>query len=277
MSDTNIFGGKCCVVTGGATGIGFALARALLKHGASVLIAGHDETALKAACDRLADNGSQVGWQLADVGDAGDVSRLIDVAVERFGRIDYLFNNAGIGGTLPISEATLDQWRQLLDVNLWGVIHGIHYVLPVMRRQGSGHIVNTASASGLVPLPGQTLYNASKYAVVGLSESLRLELATHGIRLTVVCPGPVVSELWSKSIMGERTDRHAPADAITSEAAAELILAGVAQRRGILVFPAKQLWGWRMYRWFPSLTEFALRKVARDSNAASHQKVRQVG
>jgi NAD(P)-dependent dehydrogenase (short-subunit alcohol dehydrogenase family) len=273
LSQLSIFGGKSCVVTGGASGIGFALAEALLNHGAQVLIAGPEETALLEACNRLTGNGHDITWQLTDVGDASDVARLIDVATGRFGSINYLFNNAGVGGTLPISKATLEQWRHLLDVNLWGVIHGTHYALPVMRRQGSGHIVNTASAAGLVPLPGQALYNTSKYGVVGFSESLRLELADDGIKLTVVCPGPVASEMWGKSITGNPSDRRAPAGAISPKQAAKLILAGVAQERGILVFPAKQRWGWRMYRWFPKLTEFALRLAAHRSGAIGEKSV----
>jgi NAD(P)-dependent dehydrogenase (short-subunit alcohol dehydrogenase family) len=258
MKLENAFRGKSCIVTGGASGIGFALADALLEHGAQVLIAGHNDGALQAASERLARHGHRIGWHRADVGSAAEVARLIEVAVERLGRVDYMFSNAGVGATLPIADATLAQWRRVLDVNLWGVIHCMHSVLPVMRRQGSGHIVNTASASGLVPLPGRALYNTSKYAVVGLSESLRLELATDGIKVTVVCPGPVASELWAKSITGRRTDRQAPADAITPDVAAMLILTGVARGRGILVFPAKLRWGWRMYRWFPRLAESAL-------------------
>jgi NAD(P)-dependent dehydrogenase (short-subunit alcohol dehydrogenase family) len=256
------FRGKRCVITGGASGIGFALAEALSGHDAQVLIAGHDDSALKAASERLARPGCHVGWHRADVGNADEVERLIAAAVKRLGGIDFMFNNAGVGATLPIADATLAEWHRVLNVNLWGVIHCVHAVLPVMRRQGSGHIINTASASGLVPLPGRALYNTSKYAVVGLSESLRLELAQAGIKVTAVCPGPVASEIWAKSITGRSTDRKAPADAITPEAAATSILRGVAQGRGILVFPAKQRWGWRMYRWFPRLSERALRAAA---------------
>jgi NAD(P)-dependent dehydrogenase (short-subunit alcohol dehydrogenase family) len=272
MNVQNAFLGKNCVVTGGASGIGFALAKALLDRGAHVLIAGHDDSALQAASERLAGTGRRLNWHRADVSDADEVARLIDVAVQRFGRVDYMFSNAGVGATLPIGDATLEQWRRLLDVNLWGVIHCMHCVLPVMRRQGSGHIVNTASASGLVPLPGHALYNTSKYAIVGLSESLRLELAPDGIKVTAVCPGPVASDLWAKSITGRRTDRQAPAGAITPEVAATSILKGVAQGRGILVFPARQLWGWRMYRWFPRLAERALQVAAGRSDTAGRLK-----
>ena len=97
-----------------------------------------------------------------------------------------------------------------------------------------------------MPLPGQSLYAASKFAVIGLSDSLRLELASEGIKVSVGCPGPVASDLWAKSITGQRTERKAPPGAITSEAAAEPVLTGVAQGRGIAVFPAAQHWGWRL-------------------------------
>ena len=268
MTVENVFCDKACVVTGGGSGIGFALAQALLDRGARVLIAGHDHGALRAASEKLAGTGRRIAWHRADVSDADDVEELINAAVNRFGRVDYMFSNAGVSGTLPINDATLDHWRRLLDVNLWGVIHCVHYVLPVMRRQGSGHIVNTASASGLVPLPGQALNNTSKYAVVGLSESLRLELAPDGIKVTAVCPGPVASDIWAKSIAGGRTDRHAPAGALTPRSHGEIDFEGRRTWTRHLGVSGQTAGGWRMYRWFPRLAERALRAAARRSKTA---------
>ena len=138
-----------------------------------------------------------------------------------------------------------------------------------MRRQGEGHIVNTASISGVIPVPGQALYNTTKYAVVGLSESLRLELEPEGIRVTVACPGPVVSGIWGQPIIGARGEGQPPDNAVTAEAAAQAILAGVARGAGIVVLPARELWSWRVYRWFPRLAERALRSMARQRRQAA--------
>ncbi len=140
-------------------------------------------------------------------------------------------------GTLPIGEATLEHWRRIVEVNLWGVVYGIHAALPIMRRQGGGYIVNTASIAGLVPLPFQALYCATKFAIAGLSESLRLELADEGIHVSVVCPGNVVSRIFEKPIIGEAVDAKPPEDAIPAGEAAKAILAGVANKEGIIALP----------------------------------------
>ncbi|KRB82165.1 SDR family NAD(P)-dependent oxidoreductase [Noviherbaspirillum sp. Root189] len=254
----NEFDQKVCIVTGAASGIGFALAETLLDAGAFVCLADRDESALLTAASRLG-SPSKVSSFVVDVTDARQVSTLIVFTLEQSGRIDFLFNNAGIGGTLPITEATLEHWQRIIDVNLWGVIHGIHAVLPVMRQQGAGHIVNTASISGLLPIPGQALYNTTKYAIVGLSESLRIELKSENIAVSVACPGPVASSIWGKPIIGARTDRQAPATAVTPQSAALAILSDITRAPGIIVFPSRDLWGWRMYRWVPALVERALR------------------
>lgn len=257
------FKDKVCIVTGAASGIGLALAELLLKAGASVLLADRDQSSLLMASTHFASLSSRVTTFVVDVADSSQVAGLVAAALEQSGRIDFLFNNAGIGGTLPIAQATPEHWQRIVDVNLWSVIHGIQAVLPVMRRQGSGHIVNTASISGLIPVPGQALYNTTKYAIVGLSESLRLELEVEGIAVSVACPGPVASRIWGTPILGASVDGQAPPTAITALSAANAILTGVAKARGIIVLPSRELWSWRLYRWFPMLAERALRSIAR--------------
>jgi NAD(P)-dependent dehydrogenase (short-subunit alcohol dehydrogenase family) len=268
MNTERCFRDRCSVVTGAASGIGLALTRALLQRGAKVLMADCDSEALARAVAPLGDYVRQVQHDVVDVTDAQAVARLIDSATERLGRLDYLFNNAGIGGTLPIGEATLAHWRRIIDVNLWGVIYGVQAALPVMRRQGGGHIINTASISGLLPVPGQALYNTTKYAIVGLSESLRHELADEGIHVSVVCPGMVATGIFGVPILGQRVEAKAPPGALPADVAARAILDGVARKEGIIVLPARERWAWRLHRVSSPLMELAFRSMARQRRAA---------
>jgi NAD(P)-dependent dehydrogenase (short-subunit alcohol dehydrogenase family) len=262
------FDGKVCVVTGAASGIGLAVSAALLAAGAAVVLADRDTDRLAAAVAELAGHDGRVDSATVDVTDARQVQNLINDTVARRGALDYLFNNAGVGGTLPIGDATLEHWRRIVDLNLWGVIHGVHAALPVMRRQGSGHIVNTASLAGLVPFPYQSLYCTTKYGVVGMSECLRHELAADNIRVSVVCPGNVVSRIFGTPIIGEAVEAEAPQDAIPAEEAARIILDGVADAEGIIAFPdgPKQLW--RQYWASPETVEGYLQSLASQRRAA---------
>ena len=187
------FEGKVVVVTGGASGIGLALARAVAERGASVVIADVEAEALDAAV--RPGPGALPSATLTvptDVSDPVSVAALRDAVLERHGRVDVLCNNAGVSTFNLLADQTLDDWRWVLGVNLWGVIHGISTFLPVMRRQGSpGHIVNTASVAGLVSgIAFLAPYAVSKVGVVSVSETLRQEMAFTGdpIGVSVVCP-----------------------------------------------------------------------------------------
>jgi NAD(P)-dependent dehydrogenase (short-subunit alcohol dehydrogenase family) len=193
---------------------------------------------------------------------------MVEDAASRHGRLDVLFNNAGIGGTIPISEAKLEHWRRVIDINLWGVIYGIDAALPIMRRQGGGHIVNTASVAGLIPFPYQAIYAASKYGVVGLSECLRFELEDDGIYFSVVCPGAVATRIFGTPILGERVEVKPPEEAIPAVEAAQTILSGVANKEGIIVLPEKIRHLWREYCESPDSVETYLRELARQRRSA---------
>lgn len=262
------FDGKVCVVTGAASGIGFAVSAALLAAGAAVVLVDRDADRLAAAVAELAGHDGRVDCATVDVTDARQVQNLVDDTVNRRGALDYLFNNAGVGGTMPIGDATLEHWRRIVDLNLWGVIHGVHAALPVMRRQGSGHIVNTASLAGLVPFPYQSLYCTTKFGVVGMSECLRHELAADNIRVSVVCPGNVVSRIFGTPIIGEAVEAEAPQDAIPAEEAARIILDGVAGAEGIIAFPDGPRRLWRQYWASPEAVEGYLQSLASQRRAA---------
>ncbi len=243
------------IVTGAASGIGLALTQELLQLGGHVLLADRDAARLAAALGTLQPHGERAQMAVVDVSDLHAVEQMVSLALSRWGHIDYLFNNAGIGGTLPIADATIPHWRRIVDINLWGVIHGVHAVLPHMLSRGRGHIVNIASIAGLMPFAGQSLYNATKYAVVGFSETLRRELRSVGVRVSVACPGPVVSDIWGVPILGERAESRPPSDAVPTREAAQAILKGVARRHGLIVLPRSHRWLWRLHRWLPGVAD----------------------
>ena len=195
--------GRIGVVTGGASGIGKAIAQAMVAEGMQVLISDIEADRLDATAREI----GAVGIP-ANVSKADEMEALARAAVERFGTVHVLCNNAGIGPMAPLADLTLGDWRWMIDVNLWGVINGLDAFLPVLRGNAEGgHIVNTASMAGLMPVPGLVPYCTSKYAIVGLSEAVREELAIEGgkIGVSVLCPGPVRSNLG-------RSTRNRPAE-----------------------------------------------------------------
>jgi NAD(P)-dependent dehydrogenase (short-subunit alcohol dehydrogenase family) len=193
--------GQVAVVTGAASGIGRALADAFAARSLHVVLADVEAESLRAAADEIrAANDVSVLDAIIDVTNAEAVLRLRDVVLDRFGRVDVLCNNAGVvGPRVPTWQHRLEDWTWVVDVNLWGVVHGLAAFLPVMVEAGRGHVVNTASIAGLVPVPGggNAPYAATKYAVVGLTETLQGELAEHapGVHVTVLCPGPVTTRI----------------------------------------------------------------------------------
>ncbi|MBC7173071.1 MAG: SDR family oxidoreductase [Polyangiaceae bacterium] len=269
MEPEAFFRGKTCVVTGAAAGIGYALAAEVLRAEARVFLADRDAERLAAAADAFREHGERVRTAVVDVTRDEEVQALLQRAVSEGGRIDVLFNNAGVGHGGPFEDSTLEHWRRILDVNVWSVIYGVRAALPLMRRQGGGGvIVNTSSLAGLVPIPYQAPYCTTKYAIVGLSECLRYELAPEGIHVAVVCPGAVVSRIWSTSMFGEHHDAKPPPDAIPAEDAARAIVAGVARKDGIIVLPEASRAAWRRYWSSPEEFESALVELARERRHA---------
>jgi NAD(P)-dependent dehydrogenase (short-subunit alcohol dehydrogenase family) len=183
--------GKIAFVTGGASGIGAALTTKLVDGGAEVWIADRQIGVAQELAQRLNSGGAKAHAIELDVRSSPSFERAVAEAVQQSGRIDYLFNNAGIGVGGEVDSYTLDDWNDVFDVNLRGVVHGIQAVYPIMIRQHSGHIVNTASMSGLVASPGSVSYTATKYAVVGISKALRVEAERHGVQVSVLCPGAI--------------------------------------------------------------------------------------
>jgi NAD(P)-dependent dehydrogenase (short-subunit alcohol dehydrogenase family) len=199
--------GRTAFVTGGASGIGLALAHAFGAEGMRVAIADIEKSALLAAREQLGAAGVDVLELELDVADAKAVEQAAQRVEQTFGRVHVVCNNAGVATGGPLEQATLDDWNWVVSVNLMGVVHGVTSFLPRLRAHGEGgHIVNTASIAGFLTFPGLGIYTATKRAVVGLSEALHAELAGSGIGVSVLCPGFVRTRIMEST--RNRPARH---------------------------------------------------------------------
>jgi NAD(P)-dependent dehydrogenase (short-subunit alcohol dehydrogenase family) len=190
--------GKVAVVTGGASGIGRAVARRAAAEGMKVVIADIEEGALKEAESELTGQGADAIAVTTDVADAASVHALRDRALRRYGAVHLVHNNAGVGGGGAIWEVPEQDWRWIMGVNLWGVVHGVAAFVPLLIEQGEGHVVNTASIAGLTTAPFLGPYNATKQAVVAISETLYKDLqraGVSGVGVSVLCPGFVQTRI----------------------------------------------------------------------------------
>lgn len=184
---------RVAVITGGAGGIGAATGERLAARGFAVLVVDRDEAAAAVAAERI---GAGATACAADVSSEDDVRDYVAAAMDRYGRIDAFFNNAGIEGAIAnVEDYPVDVFDQVLAVNLRGIFLGLKYVVPVMRAQGSGVILNTASQAGVRGVPGLSAYVASKHGVVGISQGVALEVAAAGIRVNCLCPGPTETRM----------------------------------------------------------------------------------
>lgn len=204
------FRDRVAVITGGASGIGAAMARAFAERGARLVLADIDEASLARTVKELEDRGAEVLGIPTDVTSRESVGRAADASFDRFGGVHILCNNAGVAFGGDILKATDEDWKFVMDIDFWGVVHGIQAFVPRMVEQGEGgHIVNTASMAGLIGMSWLGLYSAAKFAVVGLSESLARELKPRGIRVSVLCPMIVETNIGPNSVR-LRTGSEAP-------------------------------------------------------------------
>ena len=229
---TEYYEDKVAVVTGGASGIGLALAETMLSYGAKgIVLADISDTDLKQHTTRL--NAAYPGRVLGlhcDITQEAEVQRMIRKAAEfGHGRIDFLFNNAGAGLSGWFDEVSNEDWERAFALNFYGALYGIRAVLPIMRAQGGGHIVDVISGIAFVPMACQTKYAATKAALNGLTLALRYELWDEGIRVSSVTPGTVATPIWT------RGGGKAPPGAQPPEQSARTILAGVAQNARLVL------------------------------------------
>jgi NAD(P)-dependent dehydrogenase (short-subunit alcohol dehydrogenase family) len=270
----NHFENKVTIVTGGASGIGRALCEELGQRGAAMVVVAdiNAEGAQQVASAITAASGQARAAHL-DVSRAEDVQKLIDETASKHGRLDFMFNNAGIALCGEVRDMDLEHWQRILDVNFWGVIYGTTAAYRVMTRQGFGHIINTASLGGLIPEPMATAYAATKHAVVGLSTSLRAEAAELGIKVSVVCPGFVQTRVHdAATYIGIKRE-----DAISEMSSsmkmmdapdcARVILRGVERNKAIITDTALTRLLWWLYRLNSVILDPFLQKGVSDMRA----------
>jgi NADP-dependent 3-hydroxy acid dehydrogenase YdfG len=188
-------GGKVVVITGASSGLGEATARLLSAEGASVVLGARRVDRLRSLADELTGRGDKALAVATDVTDRDQVKALVDAAVQAFARVDVIINNAGLMPQAPLERLKVDEWDRMIDVNIKGVLYGVAAALPHMKRQKSGHVINVSSVAGHKVGPGFAVYAATKHAVRALSEGLRQEVKPYNIRMTVISPGAVATEL----------------------------------------------------------------------------------
>ena len=262
-----IYQDAVAIVTGAASGIGLAIARKLAQNGCEVVLsARRTEDVKKAARDIVEKGGRAVGATL-DVRNYEDFHNLVKTTVARTGRLDFLINNAGIGVGGHTHEYTVETWDRTIDTNLKGVAYGVQAAYPFMVHQGFGHIINIASLAGLISTGAMVAYCATKHAVVGLSKSLRAEAKQYGVRVNVVCPGIVRTEILdggkhgilhgisSEEMKSIFESMSKPMDA---DVFAEEVLKDVAKNKAIIILPRSGRVAWWLTKLLPPSFELRL-------------------
>lgn len=264
-------GRPCTIITGAGSGIGRALAVELAQRDHQLILADIDKPSVDHVAESLRRRGTSVQAAELDVRDATAVEALIRGVYDEFGRLDFVYNNAGIAIGGEVRNMTAEDWQRTLDVDLRGVVHGVTAAYPIMIEQGFGHIVNTASVAGLIPAPALTAYAAAKHGVVGLSLSLRAEAAQYGVRVNVVCPGiidtPMAREAEVRAIEVQETRGPIKTLAISAEACARAMVRGVDRDLPIIVVTRHGRFMHNLFRlsprWCMRLLEYGFERVIR--------------
>jgi NAD(P)-dependent dehydrogenase (short-subunit alcohol dehydrogenase family) len=225
--NNKIFSGKVALVTGGTSGIGKATAIEFARAGAKVVLTGRREKEGAQVVAEIKELGGDAGFVRADVAKDADVKGMVDFAVDKFGRLDVAFNNAGVEWKGSLDQATEAEYRRIFDINVWGVLNSMRHEIPAMLKNGGGAIVNTSSAAGHVGLPEVSVYIASKHAVEGLTKAVALEFARRNIRINAVAPGVIATEMFDRFAGDELRDQITSITPVGRVGAAEEIAAAV--------------------------------------------------
>ena len=254
------FKDKIAIVTGGASGMGRAVCEQMGRHGATVVVADINHDGAKEVAESIVAAGGKARAVHLDVTQREDVHDLVNETAREHGRLDLIFNNAGIGILGDERDKTQAHWDKIIDINLHGVLHGTTAAYPLMIEQGFGQIVNMASMAGYIPSPMDAAYGTTKHAVVGLSLSLRDEAASLGVKVSAVCPGfiktPIIfnTPILNVSVTREEIEESLPDWLYMDQnKAGTAILKGIARNRAMIVFPFHARVAWWLMRLYPPL------------------------
>ena len=255
-----IFSGATAIVTGGASGIGRALSKELANRGAEVILFDLQLELAEEVVSEINASSGKANVVRIDVRDSVAMEREVQEIVRRTGRLDYIFNNAGIAIGGAANDYSIEHWNEIIDVNLRGVINGVQAAYGIMIRQGFGHIVNTASMAGLMASPGMVGYTTTKYGIIGLSIALRGEAAAMGIRVSVICPGVIRTPIlegggrYGKMLINISPEKQRlmweKLNPMSPDVFAAKGLDLVAKNRAIIIVP----YWWRVYWWMNRLS-----------------------
>lgn len=259
---------KRAFITGAASGLGLEICQQLAQRRWKLFITDINTRRLEEAKTSLTGIGAEVIAQELDVTSADALGTVRDDVVSAWGGVDLVFNNAGIAVAGELNEVELEDWHRVINVDLWGVIHGCRAFAPVLKQQGKGHIVNTASSAGTLSAPEMGPYNVAKAGVISLSETLRVELARDGIGVTVICPTVFASALGDS--FGERTrgeqmlHKQLDQSKVTAGEIVADVLRSIERDRLYVMTQPDARWGWRFKRFFPEYFARSLGRMYRD-------------
>jgi short-subunit dehydrogenase len=255
--------GKVAVVTGASMGIGEAIARNFVTEGANVVLLSRDTQRAEAARTRIGFADRTIALS-CDVRHAEEIDRVLGLTLHHFKRIDVWINNAGHGLFDSVAEVEMAASHELFETNFFGALSAMQAVIPVMRQQGGGTIINISSVAGHIPIPFHATYSASKFALNALGKAARVELRRDGIHVLTVCPGYVRTAFSENSVRGSNLKRIRPnsVKGITAERVAHATLEGYKKRKREVVVPWTMHIPVKLYQLFPGLVEWAMRRMA---------------
>jgi NAD(P)-dependent dehydrogenase (short-subunit alcohol dehydrogenase family) len=251
------FPNKRAFITGAASGLGLAICKRLAPRGWRLLIADVNEDRLRQAGVTLSGLGAETETRVLDVTDISALESAAALLREKWGGVDMVFNNAGIATAGAIDELTLEEWQRTIDVDLWSVIHGCRIFAPILKAQGGGYIVNTASSAGTLAGPEMAAYNVAKAGVVSLSETLKTELDKDNIGVSVICPTVFVTSL-GETLTGHRQMednliRQLERSRVSADDIVDDMMRAIEKNRLYVITQPDARWGWRVKRCFPEL------------------------
>ena len=249
------FPSKRAFVTGAASGLGLAICERLATGGWKLLIADINADRLAQAEEKLRALGAEIHSLVIDVTQYDALQNAANTIQEAWGGVDLVFNNAGIATAGAIDELSLEDWRRTIDIDLWSVIYGCKIFVPLLKRQGGGHIINTASSAGTMAPPEMAAYNVAKAGVVSLSETLKIELSKDNIGVTVICPTVFVTSLGdsigSDRAMEQSLRKQLEISKVTPEHIVKDLISAIERDRLYVITQSDAKWGWRFKRFFP--------------------------